>query len=80
MCKVLGVSRNSYRAWKNHIITKKQQRKTITKKQITDIFFAFKQRYGCKRITVELNNAGYQISRSTVYEYMKELGLITKKN
>lgn len=82
MCKVLSQSRTTYRIWKNPIVSEKHKRKIEMKKKITHIFFAFKQRYGCSRITVELCNSGYQISCSTVYQYMKELGLASrvKKN
>lgn len=75
MCEVLSQNRTTYRVWKNPKITEKLKRKIAIKKEITRIFFAFKQRYGCQRITVELQNNGYQISCSTVYEYMKELDL-----
>ncbi|MDR6763666.1 transposase-like protein [Flavobacterium sp. 2755] len=75
ICEALDVRRASFHAWKNPKITEKIKRKIAIKKEITHLFYAFKQRYGCQRIAVELRNAGYQISCSTVYEYMKELGL-----
>lgn len=78
MCEILGMNRGTYRSWKNQVVTKKKKRKILMQKKITSIFFAYKQRYGCPRITVELQNAGYKISCSTVYEYMKELGLYSK--
>ncbi|TDO97098.1 IS3 family transposase [Flavobacterium sp. 245] len=78
MCEVLGQNRGTYRSWKNQVVTEKKKRKILMQKKITSIFFAYKQRYGCPRITVELQNAGYKISCSTVYEYMKELGLSSK--
>lgn len=82
MSEALGIRRATYRAWKNPKITERLKRKIAIKKEITYIFFAFKKRYGCQRITVELRNAGHQISCSTVHEYMKELGLSSpiKKN
>ncbi|WP_035643497.1 IS3 family transposase [Flavobacterium sp. ASV13] len=82
MCEVLGQNRTTYRVWKNPKITEKLKRKIAIKNEIMRMFFAFKQRYGCQRITIELQNNGYQISCSTVYEYMKELGLSSpiKKN
>ncbi|MEN2416218.1 transposase [Flavobacterium mesophilum] len=82
MCEALGIRRATYRAWKKQTVTERQKRKNLMKKVITSIFFARKQRYGCQRITVELQNAGYKISCSTVYQYMKELGLAShiKKN
>lgn len=78
MCEVLGVHRCTYRRWKNGHITEKQKRKFLIKKEITSIFFAFKERYGCPRITIELQNTGYKISCTTVHQYMRELGLYSK--
>lgn len=82
MCEALGLRRATYHAWKNPTVTEKMKRKIVIKKEITYIFYAFKQRYGCQRITIELQNTGYQISCSTVYVYMKELDLASriKKN
>lgn len=82
MCEVLGINRGTYRGWKNQTVTKRQERKILIQKEITTIFFAYKQRYGSQRITIELQNSGYQISSFTVNKYMKELGLtsIVKKN
>jgi transposase-like protein len=82
MCEVLAVNRSTYHGWKNQFVSRTQERKDLIKKEIITIFFACKKRYGCQRITVELQNLGYQISCSTVNKYMKELGLssIVKKN
>ena len=78
MCEVLGLNRGSYRSWKNPVVTEKKKRKILMQKRITSIFFTYKQRYGCVRIAIVLKNSGYEISSSTVYEYMKELGLYSK--
>lgn len=78
MCEVLSINRGTYRGWKNQIITERQKTKILIQKEITTMFFAFKQRYGSKRITIELQNSGYQISCWTVNNYMKELGLTNK--
>ena len=75
MCEVLGINRGTYRRWKSGFVTETQKRKTVLQNEISTLFFAFKQRYGCARITVELLNLGYKISCSTVYKNMKELGL-----
>lgn len=82
MCEVLGINRGTYRRWNNPIVTKRQKRKILIQKEITKIFFAFKQRYGCKRMTIELQNSGYQISVWSVNKHMNELGLscVVKKN
>jgi len=78
MCEVLDINRGTYRKWKNGFITETQKRKILIQKEITTVFFAFKKRYGCPRIAVELRNLGYQISSTTVHKHMKELGLFSK--
>ncbi|MDW8850684.1 transposase [Flavobacterium sp. MMLR14_040] len=78
MCEVLDINRGTYRKWKNGFITETKKRKILIQKEITTIFYACKQRYGCPRIAVELQNLGYQISSTTVHKHMKELGLSSK--
>lgn len=83
MCTVLKVNRGTYHRWKNQFVSEKEERKILVKEEITSIFFEVKQRYGYNRITIELQNRGYKVSRSTVLAYMRELGLhsnITKKD
>ena len=78
MCKTLKVSSRSYYRWRKQIISVRLQLKTALKEQITAVYFKSKQRYGSPRITLELHNLGYKISRITVAKYMRELGLRSK--
>ncbi|MFH6957314.1 transposase [Flavobacterium aquidurense] len=78
MCEVLGINRGTYSKWKNGITTEAKKRKKTLQNEITTMFFAFKQRYGSVRITVELKKKGYKISSTTVSKHMKELGLYSK--
>ena len=45
------------------------------KEKISTLFYEFKERYGYKRITNELNKTGIKINHKKVYRLMKELGL-----
>ena len=45
------------------------------KEEIKSIFYENKGRYGYRRITLELNNRGYQINHKTVLRLMNILGL-----
>lgn len=45
------------------------------KGKISTLFYRFKERYGYKRITNELNKMGIVINHKKVYRLMKELGL-----
>lgn len=78
MCKVLEIGSSGYFKWKSKPVSHRMRRKNEIKQQITDIYFASKQRYGSPRITIEFNSLGYKISRITVAKYMKELGLRSK--
>lgn len=75
MCSVLKVNRSTYRKWRNQFVSERKKRKILVQKEIASIFFEAKQRYGHKRITIELQNRGYNISRWTVLYNMNELGL-----
>jgi putative transposase len=63
MCKVLQISSGSYYRWKKQEITSRLQRKNAIQEQITSIYFESKQRYGSRRIKLELQSLGYKISR-----------------
>lgn len=78
MCEVTGTDRGSYRAWENPVITERQKRKLLLQKEIAKIFYAYNSRYGSRRITIVLQNSGYQISSWTVNKYMNELGLSSR--
>lgn len=78
MCKVLEISNSSYYKWKKQVVSERQKQVILIKEAITNIYFTAKQRYGSPRITLELQNIGYQISRITVAKYMKQLGLYSK--
>ena len=45
------------------------------KDKISELFYRFKERYGYKRITNELNKIGLVINHKKVYRLMKELNL-----
>jgi putative transposase len=69
-----SVSSGSYYRWRKQRITARLQRKIDIKEQITSIYFESKQRYGSTRITFELQNLGYKISRpDSLLEQAKQL-------
>lgn len=78
MCRVLNVNRGTYRSWEKQVISERQKWRIDLKKEIRSIFFACKERYGCHRIAIELQNSGYNLSHSTVLKYMRELELSSK--
>ena len=78
MCKVLKISQSSYFRWKKCPFSVRFHKKEELKQRILTIYFDSKQRYGSPRITAELNNLGFKISRITVSKYMRELGIRSK--
>lgn len=78
MCKVLKISQSSYFRWKKCPFSVRFHKKEELKQRILMIYFDSKQRYGSPRITAELNNLGFKISRITVSKYMRELGIRSK--
>ena len=58
---------------KNRIHTKFEKQEAIDK--IKEIFINNKERYGYRRITLELRNQGYNVNHKKVYRIMVKLGL-----
>ena len=72
MCKVLKISRS--------LIYYKRKNKRIDKKIETDIIKIFKEsknNYGSRKIKVELQKLGYQISLKRIRKYMNLNGLVS---
>lgn len=78
MCEVLNVDASTYVKWKNQVITPTQRRTQLLKKEISSIFFEYKELYGSARIAAELQSRGFKITRGQVAIYMRKLGLISK--
>ena len=79
MCRVLGVSRSGYYAWR-------QRRRTATasssklKQHILNSFERSRQNYGSPRIAEDLMRQGIQTSKSSVARYMKQLSIRPKRH
>ncbi|WP_235830953.1 IS3 family transposase [Flavobacterium ustbae] len=80
MCKVLGTSQLAYYNWRNKILTPKQMQTIFIEKEITSVFYEYKQRYGNAKISAELKSRGIKISVSKVTSHMKKLGLVSKRS
>ena len=73
LLKISGLSKSTfyYTLSKND---KDDKNKEIIEK-IKEIFFYHKERYGYRRITLELKNQGYNVNHKKVYRLMVKLGL-----
>ncbi|TDW51570.1 transposase InsO family protein [Flavobacterium sp. 270] len=78
MLTVLEVSETTYYRTKKQELTDTESRVILLKQEITSIYYEFKRRYGCFKITRELQNRGFKIKNSSVKKYMRMLGLRRK--
>ena len=70
---IAGVTRSTFYYHLNKM--KEPDKYKEIKEEIKLIFFENKGRYGYRRITLELENRGFNINHKTVLRLMKELGL-----
>ncbi|WP_081909384.1 IS3 family transposase [Flavobacterium sp. ASV13] len=78
MCEVLGASHSTYNLWTKQPFSKRETRIYLLRKEITSIFFEFKQHKGSLLIMRELHKRGFQISDAQVSFHMTQLGLRSK--
>jgi len=78
MCKVLKVSRSCYYRWYSGGVSIRELENKMFSILIKQIFNESKQRYGSPRITAELRNKGYIISKLRVAKLMRLNGLRSK--
>ena len=78
MLAVLEVSETTYYRRKKQELTDTESRVILLKQEIISLFYEFKQRYGCAKITKELQSRGFKIKNSSVKFYMRMLGLRSK--
>ena len=75
MCRVLSVSRSGYYRWRG----RPESRRAIANRRldahIKAIFMKRKRRYGSPKITDELNEMGFPVSKNRVARRMKVMGL-----
>ncbi|MGL5550325.1 MAG: IS3 family transposase [Culicoidibacterales bacterium] len=73
--KKLGVSTSGYYDWKERVPSQQEERKIELTKQITKIHENSHEIYGAPKIAKLLNEQGVVVSKRTVGQYMKEVGL-----
>lgn len=72
MCKLLGVSKSSYYAYKEPF-----ERKDPVENLVTEIFHRNQSVYGTRKIKVELAKLGHQVSRRRIGLLMARNGLVS---
>jgi putative transposase len=75
MCRLLGVSRSTFYAWRDRAETATTVRRRDLAGHIRRVFHASRGTYGCRRVTAALNRQGIPCSVGLVADLMRELGL-----
>ena len=75
MCRLLGVPRSSFYAWRNRAETATAARRRELAVLVKAAFEAGRGAYGCRRVTAALNRDGHPCSVGLVADLMRELGL-----
>jgi putative transposase len=75
MCRLLGVPRSSFYAWRNRAETATAARRRELAVQIRRVFAQGRGAYGCRRVAAQLNRDGHPCSVGPVADLMRELGL-----
>ena len=75
MCRLLGVPRSSFYAWRNRAETATAARRRELAAQVRRVFGAGRGAYGCRRVAAQLNREGHPCSVGLVADLMRELGL-----
>lgn len=78
MCKVLGVSRSGYYAYRNRRPSRRETANTKLLVEIQEIHYAKRQVYGSPRIHAELVNRGVACSKNRVARLMRKAEIRAK--
>jgi putative transposase len=75
MCRVLGVARSTFYAWRDRTETPTAARRRLLAEHVQRIFDESRQTFGCRRIAAQLNRDGHECSVGLAADLMRELGL-----
>ena len=77
-CRALGVSRSWFYKWRDHRLTPRAALKEALAAEVRRLFRAHRATYGSPRITADLREAGWKVSKNTVAAIMREQGLAAR--
>ena len=78
-CRAVGMSRSWYYKWRRGDTSPRRARREQLKAEIRRLFEAHKGKYGSPRITADLHDAGWRVSKNTVAALMTEMGLVARR-
>ena len=77
-CRALGVSPAWFYKWRDGDASPRRARRAQLAAEIRRLFAAHRGRYGSPRITADLHEAGWRVSKNTVAKIMAEQRLIAR--
>ena len=80
MCRLYGVSKSGYYAWKERPESLQRRRRRFLEKQIVKVFNDSQGRYGSPKIHQALRKQGDHCSKNTVAKIMRRKGLKARVN
>jgi putative transposase len=78
-CRALGVSRSWFYKWKDARLLPRAARREALAAGVRRLFKAHRGTYGSPRITADLREAGWKVSKNTVAAVMCEQGLAARR-
>ena len=78
-CRALGVSRSWFYKWETGQLTPQAARREALAAEIRRLFKDHRDTYGSPRITADLREAGWRVSKNTVAALMREQGLAARR-
>ena len=79
-CQALGVSRSWFYKWKDSTPGPRAARRERLKAEVARLFRLHDGKYGSPRITADLREAGWRVSKNTVAGLMGEFGLAARQS
>jgi transposase InsO family protein len=78
-CRALGVSQAWFYKWRDGDVSLRRARRRALAAQIGYLFTRHRRRYGSPRITADLKDLGWRVSKNTVAQIMREQGLVARR-
>ncbi len=78
-CRALGVSPAWFYKWRAGDASRRRARRAQLAAEIGRLFAAHRGRYGSPRITADLHEAGWRVSKNTVAKIMAEQRLVARR-
>jgi putative transposase len=78
-CRALGVSRSWFYKHEDAVLPPRAARHEQLKAEVKRLFAAHEGKYGSPRITADLQDEGWAVSKNTVAAVMRELGLAARR-